>query len=122
MPRAKVVAISNWALPIMERAKAIECPFKCRVRPSPAPEWRLVGQENYVAMVAGCFRRNCKTVSSRGELFRGDVANKCSTIGAGQKEKCPVELHTAFRVRVAAYQLTRFQVWPPQNMPPQAQP
>jgi hypothetical protein len=40
------------------------------LRPSSAPEWRLVGQENYAAIVSGFFRRKRKSVSSRGDLFR----------------------------------------------------
>jgi hypothetical protein len=33
------------------------------LRPSGAPEWRLVGQENYAAMVSAICRRKRKSVS-----------------------------------------------------------
>jgi len=39
------------------------------LRPSGAPEWRLVGQENYAAMVSGIVRRKRKSVSLQGDLF-----------------------------------------------------
>jgi len=55
---AKLVAINILQARAVEAVKVIECPlfrmaWQRMLRPSDAPEWRLVGQENYAASVSG---------------------------------------------------------------------
>jgi len=56
-------------------------------------------------------------------LSRQDTAIKAKRFGGTNKKNGPVRFHRAASLLgERGYQLTRFQVWPPQNMPPKAQP
>ncbi len=55
-------------------------------------------------------------------LVPGNPEPRSDSIGTGLEKKGPVTCHGAIVSYSGKVQLTRFQVWPPQNMPPKAQP